>query len=169
MVGIFDVDATKLIYETAKLLKDKNIDVPEFVPFVKTGVSRERPPVEEDWWYIRCAAILRTVAIRGPIGTAKLATKYGGRKNRGAKPEHHFKGSGSVIRNALQSLEKAELLQYKKDGLNKGRIVTTKGKQMLSEAAKLILTENPKQNEKKPIHIEHVEEKDVEVEENGNI
>jgi small subunit ribosomal protein S19e len=163
MVGIYDVDATKLICETAKLLKDKNIEVPHFVPFVKTGVSRQRPPVDEDWWYVRCAAILRTVAIRGPIGTAKLATKYGGKKNRGMKPAHHFKGSGSVIRHALQSLEKAGLLQYKKEGLNKGRIPTTEGKRLLSEAAKLILTENPQKKEQKPVVIEHVE-----VEENGN-
>lgn len=163
MVGIFDVDATKLIFETAKLLKDKNIETPEFVKFVKTGVSRQRPPTDEDWWYVRCASILRTVAIRGPIGTSKLRTKYGGNKNCGMKPEHHFKGGGSVIRHALQSLEKAELLSEKKDGIHKGRIATTLGKQLLSQAAKLILTENPQVKLKKDASAEHVE-----VQENGN-
>ena len=41
----------------------------------------------------------------GPIGVSKLRTKYGGKKNRGHKPEHFYKGSGSVARKVLQQFE----------------------------------------------------------------
>lgn len=146
MVTMYDIDQSKLIIEAAKLLKEKNIGVPTFVPFVKTGVHKERPPVDKEWWYVRCASILRTVAVKGPIGTSKLRTKYGGKKNCGVKPEHHFKGSGSIIRHALQALETLGLVETKKDSVHKGRIVTTLGKKLLSEAAKQVIMTAPKNN-----------------------
>jgi small subunit ribosomal protein S19e len=57
------------------------IKAPEWAIFVKTGVHKERPPIQEDWWQIRAADVLRTIERMGPIGTQKLRTKYGGKKN----------------------------------------------------------------------------------------
>ena len=69
-----------------RMKKDKIIEMPEWTQFVKTGVHKERPPAHGDWWFMRSAAVLRKVAMLGPIGVSKLRTKFGGRKNRGHKP-----------------------------------------------------------------------------------
>ncbi len=103
--------------------------------FVKTGRSRERLPENPDWWYARAAAVLRSVAERGPIGTEKLRTKYGSKKNRGHKPERFYKGSGSIIRKILQQLENAGLVKQGVKSGHKGRIMTPKGMSLLDKSA----------------------------------
>jgi small subunit ribosomal protein S19e len=136
MTTIYDVDANELILNAAKKLKqEKLVQPPTWSAFVKTGVHKERPPVEEDWWYIRAAAVLRTVYRQGPVGVSKLRTKYGGRQNRGYRPEHHYKGSGSIARKILQQLEKAGLAKNEQKGLHKGRVITPKGKSFLDKIA----------------------------------
>ncbi len=126
----YDVPPSILIERLAKYLKD-NIDEvkpPEWAPYVKTGVHAERAPQNPDWWYIRCASLLRKVYIRGPIGVEHLRSEYGGRKDRGTRPEHARKGSGAIIRKALQQLEKAGLIQTIK---GRGRVVTPQGRSLL--------------------------------------
>lgn len=136
MVSMNDVHPTELIEKAAESLKKLNdIKPPEWAPFVKTGVHKERPPVREDWWYARSAAVLRKVAILGPIGVSKLRTKYGGKKNRGHKPDKFFKGSGNIIRKVLQQLEKAGLIKQINKSGKKGRIITPKGTSLLTRAA----------------------------------
>jgi len=143
MVSIFDVDQTALVYEVARELKEKGlISQPDWAKFVKTGAHKERPPVQKDWWYIRAAAILRTVYKDGPIGVSKLRSKYGGRKNRGVKPEKFRKASGAIIRKILQQLESAGLIMQKKEGVHKGRIIAPKGVSLLNKAAARIAKKN---------------------------
>ncbi len=125
----------KIIENAAEELKKvKAVSMPEWARFVKTGVSRERPPEQEDWWYIRAASILRKIQIKQPIGVNRLRKIYGGRKNRGHKPEHKYKGSGSIIREILQQLEEAGFV--KKD--KKGRVLTPKGKEFLKNVLKKV-------------------------------
>lgn len=145
MATIYDVKTDELIEKTAEELKKINeIKPPLWADFVKTGVHKERPPVRKDWWYIRCASILRKIYILGPIGTSKLRTKYGGKKRRGYAPPIFKKGSGSIIRKALQQLEKAGfIVQAVKDG-HKGRIITPKGKSFLDKIASSITKNKPK-------------------------
>jgi len=107
------------------------LKAPEWAAYVKTGMSRERPPSQEDWWFYRAASILRNVNRFGPVGTQKLRTRYGGKKNRGVKTEHFYKGSGKVIRQVLQDLEKEGLIKQEARGVHKGRIITPKGKAIL--------------------------------------
>ncbi|MCD6535453.1 MAG: 30S ribosomal protein S19e [Thaumarchaeota archaeon] len=127
----------KLIQKVAVYLKEnKVIEPPPWAPFVKTGVHKERPPQDPDWWYIRAAAIMRKLYIRGPIGVSRLRTLYGGRHRRGHRPPKFAKGSGAIIRKILQQLEGAGLVQ-KAD--KKGRILTPKGRELLEEAAKVVL------------------------------
>ncbi|MFH1399388.1 MAG: 30S ribosomal protein S19e [Candidatus Woesearchaeota archaeon] len=134
MVKVYDVDPAELITKTAEALKKiGEIKPPVWAPFVKTGMHKERQPTQDDWWYVRTAALLRTIYSRGPIGVSKLRTKYGGRKNRGHKTEHTYKGSGSIIRKALQQLEKAELIKQTQIGVHKGRVVTPKGQSLLDK------------------------------------
>lgn len=126
----YDVPASLLIERLAQYLKNNadSIRPPDWAPFVKTGVHKERPPENPDWWYIRCASLLRKVYIKGPIGIQRLRSEYGGRKDMGVRPEHTRKGSGAIIRNALKQLEDAELVETV-DG--KGRRITSKGRRLL--------------------------------------
>lgn len=155
---MYDVDSQELILKAAEELKKiPEIKPPEWAPFVKTGMHKERPPVSNDWWYVRAASILRTVYRLGPVGVSKLRTKYGGKKNRGVKKEHFFKGSGNILRKSLQQLEKAGLVKFAEKGVHKGRIITPKGKSFLDRIAIQIHGLNPKQ-EIKPIEAKEVAE-----------
>lgn len=139
-MGIHDVDATRLIYGVAEELKKlPEVKPAEWAPFVKTGISRERAPVQVDWWHIRAAAVLRKIFVLGPIGTSKLKTKFGGRKNRGVKPERFFPGAGNNIRKILQQLEKAGLAKQVERGNHKGRVVTAKGQGLLESVANSLM------------------------------
>lgn len=130
------IPAEKLIEETAKRLeKMEEMKPPEWAKFVKTGVSKERPPSQDNWWFIRSASILRKLYSEKSFGVSRLRKVYGSRKRRGHKPEHKYPSSGAVIRKILQQLEKAGFVKTEK---GKGRSITAKGKLFLKEAAKSI-------------------------------
>src|SRR3989344_9695850 len=102
MATMYDVDAQELILKAAdELKKVPEIKAPAWAAFVKTGMHKERPPVNDDWWFVRTASLLRAVYRLGPVGVSKLRTKYGGKKNRGVKKEHFYKGSGNILRKSL--------------------------------------------------------------------
>lgn len=148
MATVYDVDARELIEQTAEQLKkEEKIKPPAWASFVKTGVHKQRLPVNKDWWYVRSAALLRSVYMLGPIGVSKLRTKYGGKKDRGHKPEKVFKGSGSIIRTALQQLGQAGYVKKQLKGQRKGRIITPEGKSLLDSLATQIM--GPKKPTKK--------------------
>jgi len=115
---------TKALVEELK--KVEQIKQPDWARFVKTGAHRERPPQSPDWWYIRAASILRK--LKKPTGVSRLRTVYGGRKNRGMKPEKSYKGSGKIIRVILQQLESAGLVVKDK----KGRRLTPIGQKLVN-------------------------------------
>lgn len=116
-----------------KLKKIPEIQAPEWSNYVKTSTHKERPPEQADWWHLRAASILNKVQKLGPIGVSKLRVKYGGKKNRGHKPERFYKGSGKITRTILQQLEKAGLIKEIKEGAHKGRKLTPKGQSLLSK------------------------------------
>ena len=122
MATIYDIQIQELIKALAEEFKKMpEMTPPEWAYLVKTGNHKERPPTDKDWWYMRLAAILRTVAVRGPIGVSKLRGKYGGRKNRGVKPDKTVKGSGSIARKVLQQLQVANLVKLEKNSVQIGR------------------------------------------------
>lgn len=183
MATLYDVFPNDHIAKISEELKKiEAIQAPDWAKFVKTGVHKERAPVEKDWWHTRAAAVLRKVAIMGPIGVSKLRTKYGGKKRMGHRMPHFKKGSGSVIRKVLQQLEKAELIAFKDVRGHKGRVVTSKGLSLLDKTANEIVKsmEKPKKSSSKkeepkkevpkveakeaPKQIEGEEKKKVEVE-----
>jgi small subunit ribosomal protein S19e len=134
---INDIPINDLIQNTAEELKKiESIKAPAWGSFVKTGMHKERQPLDKDWWYMRAAAVLRKIMLLGPIGVAKLRVHYGGKKNRGARPERFYAGSGSIARKVLQQLEQAALVkQVGKDEKRKGRIITPKGHKLLDSIA----------------------------------
>lgn len=139
MTTVYDVPAEDLIERIAEELKNvEEVEPPEWSDFVKTGVHNELPPEEDDWWYKRTAAILRRVYVDGPVGVSRLRTVYGGKDRQGSTQEHHRKGSGSVIRTALQQLEDAGLIE--KQG-REGRRVTSEARSLLDNLATEIVDE----------------------------
>jgi len=141
-MGIYDVNPQSLVKRTAEELKKVSaIKPPVWANFVKTGMSRERQPMQNDWWHIRAASVLRRIFKDGPIGTEKLRTKYGGRKNMGMAPEHFFPAGGSHLRKILQQLEKAGLAKQVEKGVHKGRVITPQGMKLLETAANAIMKE----------------------------
>ena len=76
-----EVPADVLIQTLAETLKNEDtINPPEWSNYVKTGSHVERPPQNDEWWYERCASILRKVYVHGPVGLADLQKMYGGKK-----------------------------------------------------------------------------------------
>jgi len=140
LITPYDVPASKLIEKLAKYLKE-NVDLvtpPPWASIVKTGTHVEKQPQNPDWWYIRCASLLRKIYVHGPIGTERLKAAYGGRKDYGVKPEHATKAGGSVIRKALQQLEAAGLIEKFQ---THGRRVTKEGRRLLEELSEDLMKE----------------------------
>ena len=149
MTHILTVNPNTLVNQVAVELKNQKLVEPlEWSKFVKTGRSKERLPDSQDWWYDRSAALLRSIAKLGPVGTEKLRTKYGGKKNRGHQPEKFFKASGSIIRKILQQLEKSALIIQVEKGVHKGRVLTPKGQSFLDKIAVQIVKQERKDGTK---------------------
>ena len=132
MVTVYDVEPNKLIEKAAEKLKGMRIVKPDFVGLVKSGAHTERPPQQDNFWYVRCASILRQAYVKDLVGTNKLRRHYGGRKRRGLRRERHVPAGGATIRKAMQELEKAGLLIKQKNG----RTLSPKGRQFLDTVAK---------------------------------
>jgi len=133
MTSISDTAPEKVIAGAAGKLKEMDeFKPPEWASFAKTGVSRERPPQQKGWWWTRAASTLRKFYLSNEMGVSKLRKAYSGNKNRGHKPEHHFKASGAVTRKIIQQLESAGFLKTVK---GRGRLITLKGRAFLKEAA----------------------------------
>ncbi|MCK4551203.1 MAG: 30S ribosomal protein S19e [Candidatus Aenigmarchaeota archaeon] len=151
MTTVYDVDANKLVEKIAAELKSvKEIKAPEWAAFVKTGISKEKIPYQENWWHMRAAAIFRRLYLE-PMGVSRLRKAYGSRKNRGFKPEKFFPASGNIIRKILQQLEAAKFV--KKD--KKGRVITPIGQKFLNKTASDIFVapkpEAAPKKEEKPV------------------
>lgn len=146
MTTYYDIPANMLISALADKLSDsKDIVAPDWTEYVKTGVDRERPPTQENWWTIRTASLLRKVAKQGPIGVTTIAQTYGTVMNNGAGPNTPGVASRKIIRTALQQLEAAGLVEMvptkeveTEDGkqqLYSGRRITSAGQKLLDEVA----------------------------------
>ena len=139
MPTVYDIPANILIRRLAQDLKSREeITPPEWMQFVKTGAHKERAPDDSDFWFVRCASILRKVYLNGPIGTEKLRIAYGGKKRRGVKPNKFQKGSGAIVRTALQQLERAGFITKQ---TTKGRIMTDIGRSYMDKLSSALKQE----------------------------
>ena len=112
-----DVNPHEFIKAYAAFLKRSGkLDVPKWVDLVKTGRHKELSPLDPDWFYVRVASIARQVYLNKGTGVGKLRKIHGGRKDRGARPSKHADASGSVIRKAIQALEKIKVLEKDSNG-----------------------------------------------------
>ncbi|RXE57251.1 30S ribosomal protein S19 [Methanoculleus taiwanensis] len=132
MTTVYDIPADMFIRQVAEeLKKTPEVQPPDWAAFSKTGVHREMPPENPDWWYIRSASILRRVYVDGPVGIQRMRSFYGGKRDRGSNPYRFRRGSGSILRKALQQLEAAGYVSQNKDG----RIVTAAGRSFMDNIA----------------------------------
>jgi small subunit ribosomal protein S19e len=113
-----------------------SVNPPEWASYVKTGHGKQRPPVRQDWWYVRAAAVLLSVQKLGPVGVSKLSVKYGTRKDNGVNPASSSRASRNVLRKVLQQLESSGLLKQEGVGVHKGRTVTIAGVKLINDASK---------------------------------
>jgi small subunit ribosomal protein S19e len=130
---VYEMPADEFNTKLAEALKAfPEIKEPEWAGFVKTGVSRKRPPQEDDFWYKRVASILRQIYVNKVVGVNRLRTRYGSKKNRGYKPERFRRASGKMIRVSLQQAEASGLLEkFNESGSRAGRKLTDKGKELM--------------------------------------
>ncbi len=132
-MSVYDVPANELIEAVAEDLEKKfKVKQPEWVIFVKTSSSKERAPIQKNWYYLRMASILYRIYKDGPVGVSRLRTYYGSKKNRGVKKEHFRKAGGKIIRTCLQELEKLGFVEKKGKA---GRVVTAKGQSYMDKKA----------------------------------
>jgi len=144
MVNVHDVPAEKLISALAeRMKKQRELDVPQWAQFVKTGSHAERPPQQPDWWYTRAASLLRKLYVHGPLGQGDLERAYGGSKAVAYNPKHRRDAGGSAIRKILKQLEQSELVAK----TPKGRVLTPKGMAMLDKLSKQLLDEIVESNQ----------------------
>ena len=129
-----------LISRLATEFKEKKILTrPDVFEFVKTNCGKEQSPNDrENWFYIRGGSVMRKVYFSGSIGVQALRKLYTVPKNRGVRPEHTRLAGGKIIRNILQQLERAELVE--KDGKN-GRKISSKGISFIDKLANEIKNE----------------------------
>ena len=149
MAKVYDVPADVLISKLTNILKNEDIPAPIWASFVKTGSHADRPPHEKDWWYTRCASILRKIYLHGPIGINDLRKEFGGGKPVGYGAAHHRDAGGAIIRNAIHGLEK---LGYVEKVEKKGRVVTKQGMQKLDHLATEILKELAAENQQLKVY-----------------
>lgn len=131
-----ELKPNQLIGAVASELKaNPTMKPPAWVASVKSGAHAERLPESPDFWYVRCASLLRTLFVgSGTVGVRRLRSKYGGRTGHTVARSHHKPAGGKIIRVALQQLEQAGYVKKEKVG----RTISANGKKLLEKAAKSV-------------------------------
>ena len=141
MTTVYDIPADRLIRQVAEeLKKNPQIQPPDWAAFAKTGVHKEMPPENDDWWYVRAAAVFRRIYTDGPVGIQRMRSAYGGSANRGAAPNRFKRGGGSIVRKIFQQLEAAGYVAHS----SSGRTVTPAGRSFLDNVANGLKSEAAK-------------------------
>ena len=113
------------------LKKSGKVEVPDYVDYVKTGVSKELAPYDEDWYFVRMASVARRVYVGNKSGINALRRAYGGNYRRGVRTETFSMGGGKVIRNCLQTLQKLKFVEE----YNGTRRISSAGRRAMDQVA----------------------------------
>merc|ERR1711865_567326 len=128
-----DVRSHEFVVAYAQYLRSTGkFETPAWVDLVKTAAYKELAPLDPDWYYIRAASVARQIYLRGGRGVGGLRKLYGGPHRRGARPNHHAKASGAVIRHILRQLEDLKIVEAHGKG---GRQITSDGQRDLDRIA----------------------------------
>jgi small subunit ribosomal protein S19e len=137
-MGVYDLNQQEYNLKLAEALrKISEIKEPEWVMFVKSGMSKERPIEDVDFWHKRTASVLKQIYKKKIVGVSRLRTKYGSKKDRGMRPSKFKKAGGKIIRVILQQLDSAGFTEkipaVKGTRKKAGRQLTAKGKEFMEE------------------------------------
>ena len=121
-----DVSANKWVRAMAGHLKQSGkLFVPNCTELMKQCNANQRAPQNPDWYFYRCAAVLRRVYCRPGTGYGGMGKAFGMLKNNGSRPEKTVKALRGLLHWACRSLEGLKLIQK---GKEQGRILTREGR-----------------------------------------
>lgn len=95
----------------AHLKKGGKVALPSWVDHVKTAPNKELAPLDNDWYYIRAAAIARRVYLVAGHGVGYYQRVFGSPRREGPTPVRQGSSSGSIIRHVFKNLEKMGLIE----------------------------------------------------------
>ena len=128
-----DVHTQRWVKAMASHLKQEGkLFVPRCSELIKTSHGRERAPQNPDWYYVRCAAVLRAIYLRPGTGYGGLSKRFSNKKNRGSQPEQYQKAARGPLHWCCRSLEGLKLIQK---GKTSGRIITKDGRKKVDTVA----------------------------------
>jgi len=123
--NVRDVHADVFIPAFAKHLKAQGkTTLPKWSTIVKTATWKEYSPYDNDWLYVRMAALARRIYLHKGLGLGALRREFGGRRRNGTRPEHRALATAGNLRWCLQELERLGLVEAEDAG---GRRIPTKG------------------------------------------
>merc|ERR1712203_49751 len=125
MVGVKDVNQSDYVVALAAFFKKQGrMTVPKWTDFGKTNTGKQMSPFNDDWFYVRTAA----------IAVGRFTKIYGMGINNGMRPGQYRRGNGHIARFALQELEKMKFVTK----AEKGRKLTKEGQQALDRIASAV-------------------------------
>merc|ERR1712066_670515 len=72
MVSVKDVNQSDFVTAFAAFLKKSGkCTPPKWSDFAKTATFKQNAPADDDWFYVRTAAIARQFYIKGTVGTGR--------------------------------------------------------------------------------------------------
>ena len=123
---MMDVPANKWIKTMAQHLKQSGkCFVPNCTELMKPSHANQLAPSNEDWYFYRCAAVLRRVYNRPGVGYTSLAKSFSMKKNNGSRPEKTIYAARGLLHWVCRSLEGVNLIAK---GKQSGRVITKEGK-----------------------------------------
>ncbi|KAG8345724.1 putative Ribosomal protein S19e [Trypanosoma vivax] len=128
-----DVNAWRWVKVCSQHFKrEGKIMVPNCAEIVKSSHGRERAPQNPDWYYIRCAAVLRAVYMRPGVGYGGLSKRFASKKNRGSRPEITTRASKGLLHWCCKSLVKLGLIEKCEES---GHCITRQGRKVADTIA----------------------------------
>jgi len=139
-ITVKDVPEKLFIAAYAEHLKRTNwLELPKWVDYVKTGISKQLAPYDPDWYYIRAASVARKIYLRPGTSVGDLKKIYGSNKRSGPRPSHFKTSSGAIARHIVQQLEKLGIVEIL-DTSRGGRKVSSDGQRDLDRIAFRVAT-----------------------------
>merc|ERR1712062_777680 len=84
MVCVKDVNQSDFVTAFAAFLKKQGkLEVPKWSEYAKTNTCKVMGPANDDWFYVRTAAIGRQLYIKGRLGVGQLSKMYSAAANKG--------------------------------------------------------------------------------------
>lgn len=127
-----DIDAEEFIKAFAQFLKNgEKVSPPSYTAYTKTACFKERTPLDDDWFFVRAAAVARKIYLK-PRGVGQLTRCFGGKERRGTRTNKFSRSSRGIIRECLKQLQAAGYVEPHRNG---GRKITQLGQMELDTVA----------------------------------